>query len=219
MNLTSENPVSIDVGRKIQFTYSVNWVESSKPFQSRFDRYLEYDFFEHRIHWFSVFNSFMMVIFLCGLVALILLRTLRNDFAKYAKDEDVDVEGLQVIGEDTGWKQIHGDVFRAPEQLVVFSALIGSGWQLATLVLGVILYAIAGMLFYFFRMPPYLIVLAIFQGRICMVICMKTEEKWFLRSSFVLHYLLSSLVTPQAHIIDNISQIQGQILALNGKRL
>lgn len=144
VNLTSENPVSIEVGRKLEFTYSVNWVETQKPFESRFDRYLEYDFFEHRIHWFSVFNSFMMVIFLCGLVALILLRTLRNDFAKYAKDEDVDVEGLHVIGEDTGWKQVHGDVFRAPESLVLFGALIGTGWQLATLVLGVILYAIAG---------------------------------------------------------------------------
>lgn len=156
VNLTSENPVSIEAGRKLEFTYSVNWMETGRTFESRFDRYLEYDFFEHRIHWFSVFNSFMMVIFLCGLVALILLRTLRNDFAKYAKDEDVDVEGLHVIGEDTGWKQVHGDVFRAPENLVIFGALLGTGWQLATLVLGVILYAIAGTsskrCLYFFAM-------------------------------------------------------------------
>lgn len=143
-NLTSENPVPIDFGSKLQFTYSVQWIPSSKSFESRFNRYLEYDFFEHKIHWFSVFNSFMMVIFLCGLVALILIRTLRNDLARYSKDEDVDIEGIQVIGEDTGWKQIHGDVFRAPENLVIFSALMGTGWQLAILVLGVIFYAIAG---------------------------------------------------------------------------
>lgn len=86
----------------------------------------------------------MMVIFLCGLVALILLRTVRNDFARYAKGDDLDVEGIQVIGEDSGWKQVHGDVFRAPENLVLFSAIVGTGWQLAFLVLGVILYAIAG---------------------------------------------------------------------------
>jgi transmembrane 9 superfamily protein 3 len=144
VNLTSENPVPIDPGSKLQFTYSVQWVQSSKQFESRFNRYLEYDFFEHKIHWFSVFNSFMMVIFLCGLVALILIRTVRNDFARYAKDEDIDVEGIQVIGEDSGWKQIHGDVFRAPDHLVLFSALLGTGWQLAILVLGVVLYAIAG---------------------------------------------------------------------------
>lgn len=41
-----------------------------------------YSFFEHQIHWFSIFNSFMMVVFLCGLVALILMRLLRNDYAK-----------------------------------------------------------------------------------------------------------------------------------------
>ena len=122
VNLTSENPVPIEAGQKLQFTYSVHWKETSKSFESRFNRYLEYDFFEHKIHWFSVFNSFMMVIFLCGLVALILLRTLRNDFARYAKDEDLDVEGIQVIGEDSGWKQVHGDVFRAPDNLVLFTA-------------------------------------------------------------------------------------------------
>ncbi len=145
VNLTSENPVPIEKGQKLQFTYSVEWVPTVKTFENRFNRYLEYDFFEHKIHWFSVFNSFMMVIFLCGLVSLILLRTLRNDFARYAKDDDVDVEGMQVIGEDSGWKQVHGDVFRAPEQLILFSAMLGTGWQLVLLVLGVILYAIAGL--------------------------------------------------------------------------
>lgn len=35
-----------------------------------------------QIHWFSIFNSFMMVMFLTGLVAIILMRTLRKDFAR-----------------------------------------------------------------------------------------------------------------------------------------
>ena len=90
----------------------------------------------------------MMVVFLCGLVALILLRTLRNDFARYAKGDGDDAEiggGLEGIGEDSGWKQVHGDVFRAPEHLVLFSALMGTGWQLIILILGVILYAMAGV--------------------------------------------------------------------------
>jgi len=144
VNLTSENPIPLEVGTTLHFTYSVHWKATEKPFSERFNRYLEYDFFEHQIHWFSIFNSFMMVIFLCGLVALILLRTLRNDFARYAKEDDLDVEGIQMMGEDSGWKQVHGDVFRAPEYLELFCAMYGSGWQLLTLVLGVIMYAIAG---------------------------------------------------------------------------
>jgi transmembrane 9 superfamily member 3 len=82
VNLTSENPVPIEVGRTLYFTYSVHWKLTDKAFENRFDRYLEYDFFEHKIHWFSVFNSLMMVIFLCGLVGLILMRILHNDFAR-----------------------------------------------------------------------------------------------------------------------------------------
>ena len=89
-NLTSESPVSVLPGAALSFTYSVHWKQTNIEFADRFDRYLEYDFFEHQIHWFSIFNSFMMVVFLCGLVALILLRTLRNDFARYAKDDDLD---------------------------------------------------------------------------------------------------------------------------------
>lgn len=43
-----------------------------------------------QIHWFSIFNSFMMVIFLIGLVTMILMRTLRKDYARYSKDEEMD---------------------------------------------------------------------------------------------------------------------------------
>lgn len=144
VNLTSELPVSIEEGKLLQFTYSVHWKETETKFVDRFDRYLEYDFFEHKVHWFSIFNSFMMVIFLCGLVSVILLRTLRNDFAKYAKEDELDIEGMHGLKEDSGWKNVYGDVFRAPSNLVLFSAMMGTGWQLLLLVLVVILYAMAG---------------------------------------------------------------------------
>jgi transmembrane 9 superfamily protein 3 len=39
---------------------------------------------------------------------------------------------------------VHGDVFRAPDHLIFFTALWGSGWQLLVLLLSVILYSIAG---------------------------------------------------------------------------
>lgn len=56
-----------------------------------------------QIHWFSIFNSFMMVIFLTGLVSMILMRTLRADYARYtARDED-DLEALERdVGEESG---------------------------------------------------------------------------------------------------------------------
>lgn len=125
-----------------------------------------------------------MVIFLTGLVSMILMRTLRNDYAKYAREDD-DLETLVMIllrfyicssavdftfwendgntvckflsviiaaqerdvSEESGWKLVHGDVFRPPRMLVLISAVVGTGAQLALLVLLVILLAIVGTLY------------------------------------------------------------------------
>lgn len=43
------------------------------------------------------------------------------------------------------WKLVHGDVFRPPRYLELLAALIGTGVQLALLVLAVILITIAGV--------------------------------------------------------------------------
>jgi len=171
VNMTSEKPMMISGPKAVDsvtFTYDISWIPTNKLFANRFDRYLDFDFFGHQIHWFSIFNSTMMVIFLCGLVALILFRTLKNDFARYALEEDeiemteplratgnsrknrdksndheVGMGGFSMV-EDSGWKQVSKDVFRAPPYLPLFAALYGVGWQLIILILVVILYALAG---------------------------------------------------------------------------
>lgn len=42
----------------------------------------------------------MMVIFLVGLVSMILMRTLRKDYARYSKDEEMDdmVSEIRILG-------------------------------------------------------------------------------------------------------------------------
>ncbi|PRW59993.1 transmembrane 9 superfamily member 1 [Chlorella sorokiniana] len=148
INLTSENPQPIKGGGQLTFTYEVHWKASSIPFVRRFERYLDFNFFEHQIHWFSIFNSFMMVIFLTGLVTMIMLRTLRKDYARYTQKDHDDLESLERdMNEESGWKLVHGDVFRPPRFLEVLAALVGTGVQLALLVLSVILITIAGALF------------------------------------------------------------------------
>eukprot|EP00613_Pedinella_sp_CCMP2098_P073348 CAMPEP_0171905706 /NCGR_PEP_ID=MMETSP0993-20121228/5382_1 /TAXON_ID=483369 /ORGANISM="non described non described, Strain CCMP2098" /LENGTH=599 /DNA_ID=CAMNT_0012537261 /DNA_START=22 /DNA_END=1821 /DNA_ORIENTATION=+ len=174
VNLTSENLQPIKPGTQLDFSYSVKWVPTVKTFEGRFERYLDYNFFEHQIHWFSIFNSFMMVIFLCGLVSLILLRTLRNDYARYTRDDD-DLEGLDRVGEDSGWKQVHGDVFRRPSHLELFSAAVGTGWQLIVIVLAAGLFAILGE----------------FHGEVY-------EERGELVTTFIVCYALSSAVAGYA---------------------
>jgi len=143
VNLTSENPTPIAEGATLEFTYSVNWQPTTVTFEERFRKYLDKSFFEHQIHWFSIFNSFMMVIFLVGLVSLILMRTLRKDYARFGSKDDED-DGGDDVGDEAGWKQVHGDVFRSPNHLHVFAALVGTGHQLVILVFCVLFLASVG---------------------------------------------------------------------------
>uniref|UniRef100_A0A915JCR7 Transmembrane 9 superfamily member n=1 Tax=Romanomermis culicivorax TaxID=13658 RepID=A0A915JCR7_ROMCU len=146
VNLTSSNAVSLQPGAKLSFSYEVKWIKSPIKFKDRFDKYLDPNFFQHRIHWFSIFNSFMMVIFLVGLVSMILMRTLRKDYARYMKEEDID-DMERDLGDEYGWKQVHGDVFRPPAYPMLFSALVGTGYQVATVTFIVILLSIIGELY------------------------------------------------------------------------
>eukprot|EP00735_Rhodelphis_limneticus_P008301 TRINITY_DN2119_c0_g1::TRINITY_DN2119_c0_g1_i1::g.12707::m.12707 TRINITY_DN2119_c0_g1::TRINITY_DN2119_c0_g1_i1::g.12707 ORF type:complete len:601 (-),score=124.42,sp/Q940G0/TMN1_ARATH/59.47/0.0,EMP70/PF02990.11/5.7e-161,EVC2_like/PF12297.3/3.2,EVC2_like/PF12297.3/1.1e+02 TRINITY_DN2119_c0_g1_i1:69-1838(-) len=147
VNLTHENPTPVKAGAKLVFTYSASWKETTTTFTERFNRYLDYDFFEHRIHLFSIFNSFMMVIFLTGLVSLILMRTLSRDYAKYAREDDEFDSLERAVSDDSGWKQVHGDVFRPPRHLALLCAVVGTGAQLASLLLIVILIAMTETLY------------------------------------------------------------------------
>lgn len=149
VSLSSDEAVPVAAGKSFELTYSVHWVKTDKEFSTRFNRYLDNSFFEHQIHWFSLFNSFMMVIFLCGLVLLILMRTLRADYMRYMREDDEEGgAGLDAgANDETGWKQVYGDVFRVPDNVVWFSALVGNGTQLALLALVVIGAAFAGSMY------------------------------------------------------------------------
>lgn len=147
VNVSSTSMYSSELqpNQDLKFTYSVTWVESDVKFEDRFNKYLDPAVFKPRIHWFSIFNSFMMVVFLVGLVSMILMRTLRRDYARYSRDEFDDLE--RDLGDEYGWKQIHTDVFRAPKYPLILSALIGTGYQVAFVSFIVIISAIAGELY------------------------------------------------------------------------
>lgn len=54
-----------------------------------------------QIHWFSIINSVMIVLFLSGMVAMIMMRTLRADINKYNQ-----LESGEDAQEETGWKLV-----------------------------------------------------------------------------------------------------------------
>lgn len=71
-------------GLTITHTYSVRWFESSLPHSRRGERLRDYSFFPKtlEIHWLSIINSLVLVVLLLGFVIIILMRVLKNDFAR-----------------------------------------------------------------------------------------------------------------------------------------
>jgi transmembrane 9 superfamily protein 2/4 len=66
---------------------------------SRWDTYLLMT--DDQIHWFSIINSLMIVLFLTGMVAMIMMRTLRRDISQYN-----ELESAEEAQEETGWKLV-----------------------------------------------------------------------------------------------------------------
>lgn len=77
---------------------------------------------------------------------MILMRTLRKDYARYSKEDDID-EMERDLGDEYGWKQVHGDVFRPATHPMLFAGLVGTGYQVCVVSMCVILFAIVGELY------------------------------------------------------------------------
>lgn len=134
-------PWPVYEGAPLNFTYSATWYTTNKEFSTRTERYLDPKFFEHKVHWFSIVNSFMLCLFLCAVVAIILMKTLKRDFTRYSATEAEELEAMDGGGDDSGWKQVNGDVFRRPDHLAIFTVVYASGCHLACTMLIVLLFA------------------------------------------------------------------------------
>merc|ERR550534_2242323 len=90
---------------------------------------------------FSVLNSLVIVLFLSGMVAMILLRTLHKDIARYNQ-----IDSGEDAQEEFGWKLVHGDVFRPPRKGMLLSVFLGSGTQLLSMAAITLVFACLGFL-------------------------------------------------------------------------
>ncbi|KAH0558510.1 hypothetical protein GP486_004837 [Trichoglossum hirsutum] len=136
----------------VTWTYSVHWNKSPTAWATRWDKYLHV--FDPRIHWFSLFSSTLIVVLLVGMVAVTLLRALRKDIARYNQVDQYNLDELNGtsaaledgVQEDSGWKLVHGDVFRAPKYPLLLSIFLGSGAQLFVMTGITIVFALLGFL-------------------------------------------------------------------------
>ena len=142
--------LSEKVDTRAVYTYSVYWRPSSTSFATRWDKYLHV--YDPKIHWFSLINSAVIVIFLVGMISTILTRTLRKDIARYNRLDQLGLDNLgdtsleDTVQEDSGWKLVHGDVFRRPGNPMLLSVLVGNGVQLFLMAGFTIAFALLGFL-------------------------------------------------------------------------
>jgi len=127
--------------KEVIWTYGVFWEQSPVKWASRWDAYFKMQ--DPQIHWFSIMNSFMIVLFLTGMVAMILMRALHKDFRRYNQHDE---EALEAQQEETGWKLVHGDVFRPPANKSLFASFVGTGVQIFTMVFLTLIFAALGFL-------------------------------------------------------------------------
>lgn len=117
------------------------------------------------IHWLSIVNSFVLVLLLTAFLAFILLRVLKNDFARYLDVDEEDVDGSL---EESGWKLIRGDVFRPPSYPMLFSSCIGTGVQLLVIFCSIVLLAVVGMFYHGNRGTLYTVGIILYALTACM---------------------------------------------------
>jgi len=119
-------------GEKVLYTYDVTWMESDVRWASRWDVYLTEDHMvPAQVHWYSITNSILVVVFLSCLVASVLVRNLRRDIAGYNAAAALTDEEKEEEMDETGWKLIHADVFRPPSNYpMLFCVFCGTGMQI-----------------------------------------------------------------------------------------
>jgi transmembrane 9 superfamily member 2/4 len=143
---SASSPITRDVEPQpvdthVVFTYDVVWQKSPVVWANRWDMYLKTQD-DTEIHWFSITNSLMIVLFMTGMIAMILVRSLYKDIARYN-----DRSSIEEAAEETGWKLVHGDVFRPPTGFfgpMFLSVFVGSGMQVLAMFTSLLCFAVMG---------------------------------------------------------------------------
>ncbi|GMH86288.1 hypothetical protein TL16_g10492 [Triparma laevis f. inornata] len=69
------------------YTYDIDWKPDATLWSNRWDIYLRGNP-DDEIHVFAIVNSLMIIFFLSGIVAMILLRTLRKEVRRHEERSD-----------------------------------------------------------------------------------------------------------------------------------
>jgi transmembrane 9 superfamily protein 2/4 len=97
--------LDVDQTSIVTYTYDVIWMENpDKKWVTRWDIYLQMAPGSGQIHWFSIINSLLIAVFLTGMVAMIMMRTLHRDIAKYNESMSIMGKALRLKFTHMEWR-------------------------------------------------------------------------------------------------------------------
>lgn len=96
---------NVNMSSEIKFTYSVKWFDDNLEWKDRLKVYANSTFAQPRsmeIHWLSIINSCVLVTLLMAFLAIIFMRILKNDFARYMDIEEdaIDEEEVRICAQN-----------------------------------------------------------------------------------------------------------------------
>lgn len=143
--LSSSPPMMLtDDVSGITYTYSVDWRPGTVDWANRWNAYFYTAEHHKNLRLFGIMNSLMIVLLMSGMIAMIMLRYIYRDIARY--NEETNPEDA---AEEFGWKLVHGDVFRPPAGFfgpMFLSVFVGSGMQVFAVSLAILFFAVLGFL-------------------------------------------------------------------------
>lgn len=106
----------------ITYTYSVKFIRNDTvAWSSRWDSLLN-PLPNTDIQWHSILVSLIIILFLSGMLAIIMLPILWKD-----KNNSNKMDYDEYVQNESGWKLVKEDVFRPPSKGMLLSVFLGSG--------------------------------------------------------------------------------------------
>ena len=143
----SQQMLQLGESYKFQLTVNVKLHNGgAEEYANRFDRYMDHDFFNNPIQTFSLGNSLMLVLFILA-VALSMIRRIKISNNEAAMKSNEVMKMLLEAGEsgdsnDHRIKLKEIDTFEYPRNSLALAAFVGTGWQLVSMVFGLIVWQI-----------------------------------------------------------------------------
>ena len=124
-NFNREKQILSD--KKILFTYDIIFEKSNNTFALRWDHYKTSN---TKIHWIGIFLSEFIILSLTVAIIIVLVKNINTEIEQY-NDKITNFQNIEYYT----WKELSGDVFRAPiNNPMLLTSIIGNGFQLFCMV-------------------------------------------------------------------------------------